>query len=134
MRAAQDSAMAELVIAQVLGAPRANRRPWVSPTPDCRAMSGRHNPFGTSRGVAARAPAAARHHHRHPVCSTPPARTRRRLVGKPFLHLIGNLLWVAAKHRMLLDCASAGDSDEITHCRVPFTGMPDHAVAKSLTR
>src|SRR5215831_2622396 len=51
---------------------------------------------------------------------------------KPFLHLIGNLLWAAAKHRMLLDRAATGDGDEIAHCRVLFAGVPDHPVAEAL--
>jgi len=46
--------------------------------------------------------------------------------------LIGNLLWLAAKHRVLLDRAAARYIDEIAYCRVPFAGMPDHPVAEPL--
>src|SRR2546429_9943094 len=55
MRVAQDSATAEVVIAQALGAPRANPRPWVSPIPDCRAMSGPIDDHAAAIGAATRA-------------------------------------------------------------------------------
>src|SRR5262249_5636596 len=57
--------------------------------------------------------------------------SRRR---EPFLHLISSLMRASAKHRVFLDRATAGDIDEIAHCRVLLAGVTDHPVAEPLKR
>jgi len=130
----RNSATTELIIAHALAAPRANRRPWVSPTQivaQCRAGI-----FLLKQTAVLKLGHQQTHYI---IIGTRHARRRQHKpvagwCGKPFLHLIGNLLGIAPKHRVLLDRAAAGDRDEIAHCRVLFGGMPDHPVAEPLKR